>query len=477
MVVAPYKEIKQYRQDILALKLVWDRVELVEHTFVDWRSTLWPAVDVDAMMLEANRLQKEVKANCPKVARSWDVYNGMWSSLQNMLVALPLVQDLRDEAMRERHWKKLMRICGKSFVMDDKFSLSMLLALELEKQVDGVGETVEQARMELKIDKQLAKIDATWMGLVLEYEPFKNTGVPILRPAEGVIEALDDNEVALQNMMGNRFMGFFETQITTWKGKLSGVRAVLENWMEVQRQWCSLEAIFIGSEDIREQLPEDAKRFDGIDASFKEQMSDASQTPNPLDACRRDGRDEDFQKCLASLELCQRSLADYLETKRKKFPRFYFVSDADLIDILSQGKYPPAVQEHFYKFTDNIGAIQWGADDDGKLTGIANGMVSGDKETVPFGRPHECRGAVEDWLRTLMAHCQTMLREQLESSVNAYVEMPREKWVGEYSCQPALTTSQIWWTAQTNQAFERLEQGMESALKDYAARWWRGSTT
>ena len=27
--------------------------------------------------------------------------------------------------------------------------------------------------MELKIDKQLAKIDATWMGLVLEYEPFK----------------------------------------------------------------------------------------------------------------------------------------------------------------------------------------------------------------------------------------------------------------------------------------------------------------
>ena len=49
-----------------------------------------------------------------------------------------------------------------------------------------------------------------------------------------------------QNMMGNRFMGFFEAQITSWKGKLSGVRSVLEAWMEVQRQWCSLEAIFIG---------------------------------------------------------------------------------------------------------------------------------------------------------------------------------------------------------------------------------------
>ena len=142
----------------------------------------------------------------------------------------------------------------------------------------------------------------------------------LLQPSE-VYEALDDNEVSLQNMMGNRFMGFFESVISEWKGKLGTVRAVLEVWLEVQRSWCSLESIFLGSEDIREQLPEDAKRFDGIDASFKEQMGDASQSPNPLDACLKDGRDEAFNNCLAAIELCNRSLSEYLETKRKKFPR------------------------------------------------------------------------------------------------------------------------------------------------------------
>ena len=161
--------------------------------------------------------------------------------------------------------------------------------------------------------------------------------------------------------------------------------------MEVQRQWCSLEAIFIGSEDIREQLPEDAKRFDGIDASFKEQMGDASQTPSPLDACLKDGRDEEFNKCLAALELCNRSLADYLETKRKKFPRFYFISSVDLVDVLSKGKHPPAVQEHFAKFTDSIAAIKWAEDEDtGLPIGVAGGMRSSDGEQVPFGRPIEC---------------------------------------------------------------------------------------
>jgi dynein heavy chain len=248
----------------------------------------------------------------------------MLQNTQAMLIDLPLVQDLRDEAMRERHWKKLMRICGKSFVMDEKLNLGVLLGLQLHLSGDAVAETVEQARMELKIDKQLGRIDATWMTLALEYEPFKSTGVQTLRMPDLVIEALDDHEVALQNVMGNRFMGFFETQITTWKMRLSGVRSVLEKWIEVQRQWCSLEAIFIGSEDIREQLPEDAKRFDSVDASFKEQMSDASQTPNPLEACLRDGRDEEFSKCLGALELCNRSLAEYLETKRKKISTILF---------------------------------------------------------------------------------------------------------------------------------------------------------
>lgn len=97
------------------------------------------------------------------------------------------------------------------------------------------------------------------------------------------------------------------------------------------------------------QLPEDAKRFDAIDAEFKEQMADAATVSNPLDACLKEGRFEALSRCAAGLELCKRALVDYLETKRKKFPRFYFLSAADLVDILSKGKHPPAVQEDFGK--------------------------------------------------------------------------------------------------------------------------------
>jgi len=44
---------------------------------------------------------------------------------------------------------------------------------------------------------------------------------------------------------------------------------VITIWFEVQRTWSHLESIFIGSEDIRRQLPEDSERFDQIDSDFK----------------------------------------------------------------------------------------------------------------------------------------------------------------------------------------------------------------
>ena len=467
--VDKWREIPLCRQELTWLKLCWDHELLVSNIFNSWKATLWPDVNVDNMMIFCSKLQKEIKTLVKQV-RSWDVYLGIMKSINEMLIDLPLVQDLRDDSMRDRHWKKLMRICGKTFVMDDKLNLGVLLGLELHLYADAVAETVEQARMELKIDKQLSRIEHVWMGLQLEYEQFKSSGVQILKDASATIEALDDHEVALQNMMGNRFMGFFETQITTWKGKLSQVRSVLESWMEVQRQWCSLEAIFIGSEDIREQLPEDAKRFDGIDASFKEQMSDASQTPSPLDACLKDGRDEAFNASLAAIELCNRSLSEYLETKRKKFPRFYFISQVDLVDTLSKGKHPPAVQEHFSKFTDNMGGIIWDKDaETGEDIGVCKGMFATDKERVNFVNEFECRGPVEEWLLDIMKNCIDNFRDLLEGAINDYVEMPRDAWLEKYCAQHCITGGcQVWWTTEVYQAFERLEQGNDQAMKEYS---------
>ena len=48
----------------------------------------------------------------------------------------------------------------------------------------------------------------------------------------------------------------------------------------MQRTWSHLESIFIGSDDIRKQLPADSERFDDIDKEFKSLMVKMEKTPN-----------------------------------------------------------------------------------------------------------------------------------------------------------------------------------------------------
>ena len=100
------------------------------------------------------------------------------------------------------------------------------------------------------------------------------------RTSEELIETLEENQAQLQNMMTSKYISYFYEEISTWQKRLSQVDVIISLWMDVQRTWSHLESIFIGSDDIRKQLPADSERFDDIDKEFKSLMVKMEKTPN-----------------------------------------------------------------------------------------------------------------------------------------------------------------------------------------------------
>ena len=110
----------------------------------------------------------------------------------------------------------------------------------------------------------------------------------------------------------------------------------LRMWVNVSRSWASLESIFLASADIRPQLPEDTKRFEGIDSEFKELMKEVVTESNCINACSVDGRLEVFKGIRDRLELCQKSFNEYLDIKKNIFPDFTLLADV-LFVLLEDG--------------------------------------------------------------------------------------------------------------------------------------------
>lgn len=157
--------------------------------------------------------------------------------------------------------------------MNDKTTLADLLALNLHEFEEHVLGIVDKAVKEMAMEKVLRELEVTWAGMEFEHEPHATRGITTLKASEELIETLEENQVQLQNMLSSKFIAFFLAEVTSWQQKLSTADRVILIWFEVQYKWSYLESIFIGSEDIRSQLPDDSKRFDGIDEDFKVGLS------------------------------------------------------------------------------------------------------------------------------------------------------------------------------------------------------------
>jgi dynein heavy chain len=470
--ISRYNEIPETRNDMRLLKSLWDFRSLLNLTYGNWKQALWADIDTEDLEDQNKKLQKQVKSfgTQNQIVKGWAVYKNLEASLKDMAVVLPLINDLHSPSMRDRHWKTLSQVCHCKAVdpKDPKFCLENLIALKLHLHADDVSEIVETANKELKVDNKLKGIEQTWASLQLEFVQHKDTDIRILKVPDEVIEALEGHQLELQTMIGmGKFVDFFRARVTGWQKQLGNVESVLKEWSTVTKAWASLESIFLGSQDIRAQLPDDTKRFEGIDQAFKDLMKGAVDIPNVIEACSIEDIEDDLKRMTSDLEICQKALNDYLDAKKKIFPRFYFVSNVALLDILSNGNNPPAIMPYVSDCYDSIKNLEFKPE---SITETV-AMFAKDGEKVDFPDVFTIQGAVEHWLNDLteaMQNClKFILAQAIDTAVHWEVETPRHKWLFNYPAQIVLQCTQIYWTEEAESALDEYEGGQDDAVKSY----------
>ena len=488
LVVPCQDMVQEMKHDISKMEELWKISERLDSHIAGIENLLWTELHVESLEDGAKAQLKAVKS-AHKCVRSSAAFCAIDKNCKDFLITIPLVALLKSKAMRSRHWEALIGVTKKPEfrppTVNEGMVLGDLLSLNLHKISNDVEEICDQAVKEEKIEETLTQLEVSWSTIVFTMNPYKKLNsveeIPLLGIGEDDFESLENDQLVIQGILASRFVAQFKNEVSSWQKALFNVNEVFLLISEIQRTWSYLEPLFIHSEEVKRELPEDTTRFASIDQNVQTTLKRAWSIQNVNEAFNEDGLTQNLEFVQEQLDLCKKSLADFLDGRRRQFPRYYFVSEADLLDILSNGGHPEKILVHIpkiYLCTKTLVLSSEVKSQEGRP--VATEFIAGvGSEVCTFEPPVALDGKVEIYMQTVLDAQKTSLFQTVKRSVVRYQEQPRNKWVlakDEVSGQPldpaqtTLLVLAINYVEEVERIFDDIANGNRNAMISYSEK-------
>ncbi|KAJ0182474.1 hypothetical protein K1T71_001843 [Dendrolimus kikuchii] len=454
MEVKDYPILHEKKKQFNLLSKLYSLYLAVMNSIDGYFETPWVEIDIETIVAQLAEFDLRCR-KLPRGMKDWPAFIELKNKIDDFNQTCPLLELMADKSMKDRHWRRLETLMNCVLdVESESFTLANVMEAPLLKYKEDVEDICISAVKEKDIEAKLKQIMADWAVVDLTFAPFKNRGELLIKAQDtlDIITLLEDSLMILNSLASNRYNAPFKKDILIWIHKLVSTTEILEKWLQVQNLWMYLEAVFVGG-DIAKQLPAEAKRFASIDKTYVKIMYRARDMINCVETCTSDDTLKQLLPHLfEQLEACQKSLTGYLETKRLIFPRFFFVSDPVLLEILGQASDPHSIQPHLPSIFDAMYTVDF--DDKDRIVN----MNSDNGETIPLDKPVVCIGGVEIWLNTLLDTMKDTVRGVIANISQTMSGDPEfEFLVGfwNFPGQAGLLGMQILWTSDAEYALKK----------------------
>jgi dynein heavy chain 2 len=334
------------------------------------------------------------------VGRLVEEYQTVWPGLKLMI----------GESFQREHWNQLMHILTVKGITSEFLTLGHILEKHrvILQRMDELKELSARAQGEVTIREAIQELD-TWCATaefeLMEYLDVNKKKVPLIKEWTDMMAKVGDNQSLLQSIKDSKFFLRFKDRIVQFDKNMGGLDRYLAKINNVQRRWLYLEPIF-----NKGALPSEKPRFQSLNEKFTEIMRAIEKNKKIAQLGEINGLETSLNEITEQIEMCQSALNQFLEETRNRFPRFFFLGDDDLLEILGQSDNPSIIKLHLKKIFAGIFDVEFS--NTGSGVSILS-MISSVGESVPLKTPVKVESNLEVWLSNLEKEMLVTLQESL----------------------------------------------------------------
>lgn len=414
--VGSFEALEEVAKDVELTKVSWDRYaeflrernEMANKDWLSMRDQVWKIEDFLGKWSRTTEGKGADDAIAMILLSEIDAYKRI----------LPYLKaSMRGAGWEDSHWLQLFNLIGlkssgPNAVSKETVTLAHFLdvADAIAKNVEQIKQLDAQAQGESMMRKALAELKL-W-GLQREFELSEMTSqsggakarrTALIKEWRNVMSEVGDHQSMVASLKQSPYFPIFKDEVNNWDFKFGFLQEGLGLLNQIQRKWVYLEPIF-----ARGALPQQQQRFRNVDEEFRRVMAQLESARKVVAFAEIPGIRDKLPQMAQQLDVCQRALSDFLEEKRGSFPRFYFLGDDDLLEILGQSKNPAVIQSHLKKLFAGIHKVKFSQDQS-----TIGAMQSMETEVVEFSSAVGVTEQIESWLSDLTKAMKGTLMGQL----------------------------------------------------------------
>eukprot|EP01035_Chromulina_nebulosa_P017680 gene17680-23270_t len=457
-------KLKDVSNELVDLKEVWIAISPIFDKIFSYKSTLLKDIQPIKLRKGLDELLDIIRHFPPKI-RGYSIVEYQQEYINKLLSNQSIIRDLTSDTLKERHWKTIIQTMGLSKIKTVVFSeitLGLVYDSNPIQHKKFVSEVLSVAQGESALEQYLKDIRDFWVNFELNLIAREN--IRLISNWDILFTSLEDHLNSLSSLKQSPYyknLPEFQEDTTIWETRLTSLRSIFEIWIEVQRKWIYLRGIF-NNADIKAQLPSQYTKFKNIDSDVINLVKRVSSKPNVLDLLQIDNLNRLLDRYESTMSLIQKALGEYLEKQRQVFPRFYFVNNDDLIEIIGNSNEPIKIILHLNKMFAGINSLNLSTvSNSDKQELLGQSIISREGEVVDLVNKVNLTQPVKDWLMELENEMKNTLIVLLEGS---FKDIPSENENWTKNCESSFESNSL--SNLSNSLETKLKQLSVNVLQD-----------